>query len=130
MKIIVKEANKEKIEKLLNEIQSKARVRKCEYSDVERMVKEEKRLVTEQYRAHIKDLEGLKVWYNPWAEDYPKAYMYDAMATAFEIEYGKNGVAYLINYDRRKANYEKLRREVIDMPEGLKNAIVNAYKEK
>lgn len=127
MKIIVKESNHEKIEKILNEAQGKARTRLVDYSDIERTIKRETNLLMNKYIVPKKALKGLRVRYMPDADSFPKAYKYTPEATYFIVEYGSNGKAALVGCGRDSADRAKEYRKVISVPEKLKIAIIESY---
>lgn len=127
MKIIIKESNKEKIDSALNEVQGKARTRKVSFYDIERYATCKMNCIIEHYGISKKAIKGLRIRYMPDADNFSQAYKYRPEATYFIIEYGNNGIAYLVGCGRDCADRRNDYRKVVTIPNEMRNAIIESY---
>lgn len=88
--ILIKEENAKKIQSVLDEAQKRAKVRKATVYDVYSFAKK----VFDTVTVPKKLLDGVTVFCDPNAQDFPSAYKYTPESTIFKISI-KNGKLYL-----------------------------------
>lgn len=126
MKIIIKDSNREKIEKALSEIQGRAKVRTLSYKKIKSIIDREIEHC-EKYGVPKCAIEGLKISYMPDAARFPQAYKYTPEATFVTIEFGKNATPYLIDIGRDRCDTPTSVKKVLNFPQSLKDKILEKF---
>lgn len=93
--IIIKNENKERIEKALNEVQEKAKVRIIYYTNIAAAIEK----VEKQLRLPKKYLNGVKISVDCNAQNFPRSYKYEPITTIFNAD-NRNGKWYLTDVYR------------------------------
>lgn len=93
--IIIKIENKEKIEKMLNDVQEKSKVRIVYYKDIAAAIEK----VENQLRLPKKYLNGVKISVDCNAQTFPRSYKYEPISSIFNAE-NRNGKWYLTDVYR------------------------------
>lgn len=93
--IIIKIENKEKIEKMLNDVQEKSKVRIIYYKDIAAAIEK----VENQLRLPKKYLNGVKISVDCNAQAFPRSYKYEPISSIFNAE-NRNGKWYLTDVYR------------------------------
>lgn len=85
--MLIKESNKDKIEKMIKEAEGKAKERRINYDVVNHCIRQI------EWRLGIpkKYMEGIEVSVDYWAQDFAKAYKYTPKSTHFKVVKKKTG---------------------------------------
>lgn len=122
--IAIKESNKEKINNAIKEAEGKASARTIDYDYVVRAIKE---IEDKFWLIHKKDMEGMVVWVDIHAQQYPKAYKYTPDSTQFKVVKAKSGWKLLSVGRYMQDKYHSEKYEITEMPEITKQALIKAY---
>lgn len=121
--IIVSEKNRERIDKAIREAEGMATMRKLTYAAVLVAIERiEAKLNLPKAR-----MEGVSFHVDTWAQDFPNAYGFPAVSTQFNLTL--SGGKWRIS-DIKRAEVQRAGRkcQCIEMPEALKDALLEKYK--
>ena len=99
MKIIVKEANADRINAAIKEAEGRATARTITAMDVNSAAEK----ITRRLNISKTALKGVSAHVDPWAQDFPRAYKYTPESTQFDLIYTGSGWA-LVNVDRDRTH--------------------------
>lgn len=116
--IVINYKNMNKIEAAIDEAQGKAKERTINAYNV----LSAPRIIREEYGISMKALEGCRFVCDPNAQDFPKAYKYKAMSTAFVVEVSK-GSFKLVEVERTECKRSGCELEA-ELTEAAKEAIM------
>ena len=118
MKIIIKESNRAKIEEMIREAEGKATARTITADCIMNAVK--------HIEAHLdipkKAMIGITAEVDPWAQNFPKAYKYEAYSTQFAIAREPSG--WILYYVCRAKAKRASQAAVLTLPETAQAAII------
>ena len=120
MNIIIKEENKERIEKIIKEVEGKSKVRKCTYQDLITYTNR----IEKNLGISKSALNGTTAWISPHGATFPKAYKYSPQGTAFQVKF-TNGTWKVIEICRGNINRDDTYRLILS--ESAKDAIINRF---
>lgn len=83
MNIVIKESNKERIEKIIKEVEGAAKVRKCSYQDLIYYIN----TIEEKLNISKTALNGTVAWISPHGAKFPQAYKYSPQGTYFRVKF-------------------------------------------
>ena len=115
--IVIKEANKEKINNIIKEAEGKASARTIDYDYIVRAIKE---IEDKFWLIHKKDMEGMIVCVDMHAQQYPKAYKHTPESTQFSIVKAESGWKLRWIERCKQDKYHDEKYEVTEMPETAK----------
>lgn len=118
MKIIVKEANREKITAEIVKAEGKAKVRRITFDDVNKACEK----ITRHLGIPKKAMVDVWAIVDIWAQDFPNAYKFTPESTQFAVKYTRSGWAI---YDVfRDTTHRASRAVAINLTETAKAAIL------
>lgn len=120
MKIIIRESNREKIEKALEDIQKRCTMRNIDFDDLLKIIKD----IEETLGIPKKRMLGIEADVDYNAQDFPRAYKYTPESTHIIIEKVSSGWAlrYIIRDRCRSAN----RKYMLTLTDDAKEAIIES----
>ena len=122
--IVVKDSNKERINKIFDEVQARASVRTCSYFDVTYAIKE----LEKKFNIPKKYLKGVKVFCSPHAQNFPSAYKGYPESTYFRLEH--NGTGWKVTRIARYEMYHNGEKHYsVTLTDEAKTAILRKYSE-
>lgn len=123
MKIIVKESNKDRINKEINNVQAGCSVRLIDYRDLETAIED----IENKLKIPKRAMKGIVAWVDPWAQHFPNAYQYPPKSTKVKLTRFSSGWA-LTHVCRSTCGNTPNKRYALQLPEEAKEAIINNYK--
>lgn len=123
MKILINENNIEKITSLVNDVQKKTSVRNLETKDIYESVENS----IKKLNIPKKYLDGITVWCDIYAQDFPKAYYKKSYVKPYSTQFGitfSKGKAYLTDIVREKTGKIKY---TFELTEIVKNKIIENF---